>query len=197
VAAIAVAVLAAVVLAQTGGSRSTPTKATAPVSTTVAEQQVAAALLTTPPAGYAVGPLGTPANGPINAAGAARAETNPNAAAVALQQAGFEGGYARTWTRKSPAGAVVDVGYQFATAAGARRYYDLYVKAQQNKPNTTEFSVPGLAGADGFTDATDPALTLQTVVLVSGNRVFVVGLGDPAGQATPAQAKRLAAQQAK
>jgi hypothetical protein len=34
------------------------------------------------------------------------------------------------------------------------------------------------------------------VVLLTGNRVFVVGIGDPAGQATPAEAQRLAAEQA-
>ena len=42
--------------------------------------------------------------------------------------------------------------------------------------------------ADGFTDATDPAITLQTVVLLAGNRVFVVGVGDSAGHATTADA---------
>jgi hypothetical protein len=192
-AAIAVIVVAAGALAATGGGLAKPKRAN-PI---IAEQQVAAALLATPPRGYGATTAGSLANGPVDAATAAKAETNPNAAALALQQAGFEGGFARTWTRKSPPSAVVDVGYQFASPAGARRYYDLYVKAQQNKPNTTEFTASGLATADGFTDSTDPALTLQTVVFLSGNRVFVVGVGDPAGQASPDDARRLAVQQAK
>jgi hypothetical protein len=192
--------IAAAGLAMTGGSRSpaSPTTAstTKPANAAVASQQVANALLTTVPAGYTAVPAGTSGSGPIDAAAAAKAETNPSAAAVALQQAGFEGGFARTWTRKNPPSAIVDLGYEFASAAGARRYYDIYVLAQQNKPNTTEFAVTGLHTADGFTDATDPSITLQTVVLLTGNRVFVVGIGDPAGQATPAEAQRLAAEQA-
>lgn len=195
-AALAVVVIAAAGLALSGGGPAKTAPAIKPVNAAIAEQQVAAALLPTPPRGYGVNPAGSPANGPIDAATAAKVEANPSAAAVALQQAGFQGGFARTWTRASPPGAIVDLGYQFASPAGARRYYNLYVKAQQNKPNTAEFSVPGLHTADGFTDTTDPALTLQTVVLLSGDRVFVVGIGDPANQATPADARGLAAEQA-
>ncbi len=185
----AVLVLAVVGLVVVGSKSSTTHRPT--VSSSVASQQVASTLLATVPAGYVAVPAGTTI-GPLDAAAVAKLEHDPAGAARALARYGFEGAFARGWSRQAKPGVIVAVGYQFASSGDAKSYYNLYLLAQRNKPGTSEFSVTALPTADGFTDTTDKAVTLQTVVLLRGRRVFVVGIGDPSGGATTTDAITLA-----
>jgi hypothetical protein len=191
VAAVVVLAVVALVIGSTKSSTNHPT-----VSASVASQQVASALLATVPAGYVAAPSGTTATGPLDAAGVAKLEQDPTGAARILARYGFEGAFGRGWSRQAKPGVIVAIGYQFASSGDAKSYYDLYLLAQRNKPGTNEFSVTDLRPADGFTDTTDKAITLQTVVLLRGHRVFVVGIGDPTGGATTSDATALAHTQA-
>ena len=194
-AAAAVVALAIVAFVVVGSKKTTTHHPTVP--TNVASQQVASVLLGTVPTGYVAALPGVAATGALDIAGAAKLEQDPANATRVLTNDAFEGGYARGWNRQAKPGVIVAVGYQFASPGDAKKYYDLYLVAQRNKAGTTEFGVTDITLADGFTDATDKAVTLQTVVLLRGKRVFVIGIGDPSGGATPSDATALARTQAK
>jgi hypothetical protein len=136
--------------------------------------------------------------GPSDLAKAVRDDGGPDAEAV-LTDAGFVGGYQRSWQTEDASGLIIVFLYQFSDASGASSYGDRMIETFDNDPTfeAVPFDVDGIpdVAARSLTNlAADGGLASSVVFTKNGYLVQIVVLG-PTDSANQTLAGQLALDQ--
>jgi hypothetical protein len=169
----------------------TTTSAVAPLPV---DEQLATALLSRPPEGFAPveGPEGEQ---PLDLAAASAQVGDPTAERALLETRSFERGYQRRWQRGDE--VVLARVAQFADAAGAAAYLEDGLITLTGF-GAARFEVADVTDAAGFSLVTNRdagAVVDHGVAFTRGNRFFLVVISGPSAGLTPDDARGLAAAQ--
>jgi hypothetical protein len=169
------------------------TASTAPSPTTVPQEAPFAALATVVPEtldGYEID-TGAKATGSLNMDAAVAAESDQSAERALLETRSFEAGYGRAFTNGET--DVYMTVYDFETADDARLYAADGIINLTGK-GASIYDVPEIAGAQGFSQATNADSRPAVVhgVVFSKNDRFVLIFTRSSSTASPSQAKDLA-----
>lgn len=135
--------------------------------------------------------------GPLDLAAAAAAEADVDAERSRLEARGFVRGASRAWTGDGQDVVYLAI-YEFDRAEGASGYLEDVTGALASRA-ATQFDVPGVAGATGFTtvEASDEGtFTAHAVTFTQGELWVLVLVGSPESTRTEEDARAVAAAQA-